>query len=59
MPTLVIFGMKDMFVMPVVLEGLEEYVEDLEIFKVENGSHWVMHDEPKLVNSKIKSFITT
>jgi pimeloyl-ACP methyl ester carboxylesterase len=56
-PTLVIHGMKDKAVRPIVLEGLENYVENLTISKIEDASHWVMHDQPELVNSKIKSFI--
>ena len=57
-PTLVIHGMKDNFIRPVTLEGLDEYVEDLTIVKADNASHWVMHDEPELVNSSIREFLT-
>lgn len=56
-PTLVIHGMKDKFVRPLVLEGLSEYVKDLTIVKAENSSHWVMHDEPELVIKSIEEFI--
>lgn len=56
-PTLVIFGMKDMFVLPKVLEGLEDFIKDLKIVRIENASHWVMHDDPELVNSSIQSFL--
>lgn len=56
-PTLVIFGMKDIFVLPKVLEGLEDFIKDLEIVRIENASHWVMHDDPELVNSSIQSFL--
>ena len=56
-PTLVIHGMKDNFVRPLVLEGLDEFVKDLEIVKVERASHWVMHDAPEIVCSSIKEFI--
>lgn len=56
-PTLVIFGMKDIFVLPKVLVGLEEFVKDLKIVRIENASHWLMHDEPELVNSAIRDFI--
>jgi pimeloyl-ACP methyl ester carboxylesterase len=56
-PTLVIHGMKDNFVRPTVLEGLEKYVKNLTIIKAEKSSHWVMHDEPELVASSIKDFI--
>ena len=54
---LVIFGMKDIFVLPKVLEGLEDFIKDLKIFRIENASHWVMHDDPELVNSSIQSFL--
>ena len=45
------------FIRPTVLEGLPEYIKDLTILKAENSSHWVMHDEPDLVISKIKEFM--
>jgi len=56
-PTLVIHGMKDNFVRPVVLEGLSEVVRDLKIIKVDKASHWVMHDAPEIVCSSIKEFV--
>jgi pimeloyl-ACP methyl ester carboxylesterase len=56
-PTLVIFGMKDNYVKPVVLEGLSDYVNDLKIVKSEDSSHWVMHDDPELVIASIRDFI--
>ena len=56
-PTLVIFGMKDIFVLPKVLVGLEVFVKDLKIVRIENASHWLMHDDPELVNSAIQKFI--
>jgi len=56
-PTLVIHGMKDSYVKPGVLEGLDEYVKDLTIVKAEESSHWVMHDAPELVVSSIRKFI--
>jgi pimeloyl-ACP methyl ester carboxylesterase len=56
-PTLVIHGMKDIFIRPTVLDGLSEFVKDLQIVKAEESSHWVMHDEPELVASSIKDFV--
>ena len=49
--------MKDNFVRPLVLEGLEELVKDLKIVKVERSSHWVMHDAPEIVFSNLKEFV--
>jgi len=56
-PTLVIHGMKDTALLPVILEGLENYVKDLIILKIPNSSHWVMHEEPQLVSTKIMEFL--
>ena len=55
-PTLVIHGMKDSAVLSSVLNGLSDYVDDLKIVRAENSSHWVMHDQPKLVVSSFKEF---
>ena len=56
-PTLVIWGMKDQHLDPVILEGLDEYVKDLKIVRSENGGHFVMDDTPDLVVSEIRKFL--
>jgi pimeloyl-ACP methyl ester carboxylesterase len=56
-PTLVIHGMKDMALTPKILEGLEEYVKDLKVVRIENASHWVLVDDPDSVISNILEFI--
>jgi hypothetical protein len=48
--------MKDIAVLPSVLEGLSVYVDDLKIVRAEESSHWVMHDQPELVISSFKEF---
>jgi epoxide hydrolase 4 len=55
-PTIVIHGMDDVAVLPSVLDGLEEYVKNLKIVKVEKASHWVMHDVPELIAKNIKDY---
>lgn len=55
-PTLVIHGMQDTAVLPQNLDGLSEYVEDLKIIRVENSSHWVIHDQPEIIISNFKMF---
>ena len=57
LPTLIIWGMKDDYLLPQLLEGLSEFVSDFKIVKSENSSHWIMHDDPELVNSNIHNFI--
>jgi len=56
-PTLVLWGMKDLFLTPQLLEGLSEYVRDLRIERKEESSHWITHDAPEFVSSKIREFI--
>jgi pimeloyl-ACP methyl ester carboxylesterase len=56
-PTLVIWGEKDKWLLTGNLEGLEKYVPDLTIRRIPDGSHWVIHEKPGLVNSYIREFI--
>ena len=57
MPTLVIWGDADTALLPSLLDGLEEYVPKLTLKRIPNGSHWVIHEQPELVNEYIRSFI--
>ena len=56
-PTLVIWGMKDVALLPQQLEGLSDYVKNLKIVRSENSSHWITHDDPDLIISSIKEFV--
>ncbi|MFX1365349.1 MAG: alpha/beta fold hydrolase [Promethearchaeota archaeon] len=56
-PTLVLWGMNDLALTPQLLEGLSDYVKDLRIEKHEKSTHWITHDAPEFVASKILEFI--
>jgi pimeloyl-ACP methyl ester carboxylesterase len=56
-PTLVIWGEKDRYLLAGNLEGLEKYVPNLTVKRIADGSHWVIHEKPALVNSYIREFI--
>ena len=56
-PTLVIWGMKDVALLPQQLEGLSDYIKNLKIVRSENSSHWITHDDPVLIVSSIKEFV--
>ncbi len=56
-PTLVLWGMKDKALTPQLLDGLSEYVKDLQIERNEESSHWITHEAPEFVSSKIREFI--
>jgi epoxide hydrolase 4 len=56
-PTLVIWGEKDKYLMTSNLIGLEKYVPVLTISKFPEGSHWIIHEQPQMINKRIKEFI--
>src|ERR1051326_1981781 len=56
-PTLVIWGEKDTALLPVNLEGMDQFVPDLRIKRIPDGSHWVIHEKPAEVNGYIRDFI--
>jgi pimeloyl-ACP methyl ester carboxylesterase len=56
-PTLVIWGEQDPFLLTSNLDGLDQYVPDLTIEGIPDGSHWVIHEQPERVNTVIREFI--
>jgi len=56
-PTLVVWGIMDRFLLPQNLEGLETFVPDLRIRRIADGSHWVVHEHPNEVNRTIRAFL--
>jgi pimeloyl-ACP methyl ester carboxylesterase len=49
--------MRDQALLPGNLDGLEACVPDLRIERLEQASHWVMHEEPQTLNRLIREFI--
>jgi len=37
--------------------GLEAYVPNLTYVPIEEGSHWVVHEQPELVQREIAAFL--
>lgn len=56
-PTLVVWGEKDTALLTGNLEGLDKYVPNLTIKRIPDGTHWVIHEKPALVNEYIRKFI--
>ena len=56
-PTLVIWGEKDRALLTGNLEGLEEYVANLTVERIPDGTHWVSHEQPERVNALIREFL--
>jgi pimeloyl-ACP methyl ester carboxylesterase len=56
-PTLVIWGEKDTALLTGNLDGLDQFVPQLTIKRIADGSHWVIHEQPAEVNAAIREFI--
>lgn len=56
-PTLVIWGEKDEALTVHNLKGLDEFVPDLTIKRIPEGTHWVINEQPDKVNSMIRDFL--
>jgi pimeloyl-ACP methyl ester carboxylesterase len=57
-PTLVIWGERDEALLLGTLNGLETLVEDLQVRRVPDATHWIVHERPGLVNALIRDFVT-
>ena len=58
-PTLILWGERDQALLPVLLDGIEEVVPDVRIQRIPEGSHWVVHEYPQVVNRAIREFAGT
>ncbi len=56
-PTLVIWGEKDIALLPGCIEGLDKYVTSMTVRRIPDASHWVVRENPDLVNRLIREFI--
>jgi pimeloyl-ACP methyl ester carboxylesterase len=56
-PTLVIWGEQDHALLTANLDGLQDYIQDLTVKRIPDGSHWVIHEQPDRVNTLIRDFL--
>jgi pimeloyl-ACP methyl ester carboxylesterase len=52
----VLWALDDAALLPGLLEGLEEYVPNLEVTKVPGATHWIIHEQPHYVAQQIEAF---
>jgi pimeloyl-ACP methyl ester carboxylesterase len=57
--TLLVWGERDRYLGPGLLEGLDRWVPDLTIERIPDASHWVQADAPGLVNELLIRFLTS
>lgn len=58
LPTLVIWALDDIALPPVLIDGLDDYIERLTIEKVAGASHWIVHEKPQLIAGLLQQFLT-
>ena len=57
-PTRVIWGERDIALPKTLLNGLDALVDDLEIQRIAEGSHWVVHEQPGRINQILHDFLS-
>ena len=56
-PTLVIWGERDRYLVPEMAEGLERWVRNVRVERFPEATHWIQHDEPERVNELLVGFL--
>ncbi len=56
-PTMLLWGMKDFALGPALLDGLDEWVPNLRIERVEESGHWLPEEAPGVVADKLLDFL--
>jgi len=55
-PSLVIWGEEDQALLPLLLDGLDEFVPDLRIERLSKASHWLLHEHPVVIAQLIRDY---
>jgi epoxide hydrolase 4 len=56
-PTTVLWGEADIALRPGLLHGLQRWVPALDIVRVPQASHWIVHEQPDLVAQTIRRLL--
>ncbi len=57
-PTQVLWAEADTALPLALLDGLEEHVADLEVIRIAQATHWVIHEQPMRLVSEIGKFLS-
>ena len=56
-PTLVIWAMDDIALPPALLDGLEDFVPQMQLQRVEGATHWIVHEQPQKIIGYLQEFL--
>ena len=57
LPTLVLWATGDTALLPELLDGLQDYVPQLQLERIDGATHWVVHEQPALVAARLQAFL--
>lgn len=57
LPTLVLWALDDTALPPALLEGLGDYVPQMDLRRIEGATHWIVHEQPALVAAHLQQFL--
>ena len=57
LPTLVVWAMGDAALLPELLDGLENFIPQLRLHRVEGATHWIVHEQPGLIARYLQDFL--
>jgi pimeloyl-ACP methyl ester carboxylesterase len=57
LPTLVLWAMDDIALPAALLDGLEDYVPEITLQRIEGATHWIVHEQPALVAAHLQDFL--
>jgi pimeloyl-ACP methyl ester carboxylesterase len=58
LPTQVIWAMDDLALPPALVDGLADYVSQLQLQRVPDATHWIIHEQPALVAQILDDFLS-
>jgi len=56
-PTLVIWAIGDTALPPALLDGLGDFVPQMQLHRVEGATHWIVHEQPERVAGYLQEFL--
>jgi epoxide hydrolase 4 len=57
LPTLVLWGLGDIALPPGLIDGLEDFVPQMQLERVAGATHWIVHEQPQLVIDYLDKFL--
>ena len=55
--TLVLWGTGDIALPPALLDGLADYVPQMQLERIDGATHWIIHEQPAQVAAHLQRFL--